>query len=464
MLILIQSLIQLSFFETSHRIRKIMRVYCEEASRYSEMPLSPFKEPKHVTVILNPMAKGRRSKDTFEKYISPILNCSGIKVSLIVTESEGQARELMQIMDNTDSVLIAGGSGTIHEAVTGMLRRNDARIFPLAIVPVGKLNSTAFNVHGFSFDNLRWSRDGKSVGMVKAVAESTMAVVRETMTKINVLDIESISRNKHVYAVNGINFGSIRDILSTCDKFWYLGNSMKPYLALISRTLFQDLKTLKSSNVAIKYTDPCNGCSKCNHKYQSVRLDSNESIQSGSGTTNRRWWTSFVPKVKKVEESKEPVVDYSSIVNEDCGIWKEIDTTAVDLINLIIHNDARDGRSARIMFHSSLGSGRKELMTKGSLITDAGRLFQGQTPQHANVAHISDAQIRFRINHNSNNNDLTNNNNDLTNNSNNNDLTNNNLTNDERKISIDGEEYELDDLNIAFLPQKIPVYTSSPLK
>lgn len=444
-----------SILRTFHRIRKIMRVYCEEASRYSEEALSPFKQPRHVTVILNPVAKGRKANDTYQKYISPILNCSGMKVSLVVTEREGEARELMEVMEKTDAVILSGGSGTIHEAVTGMLRRRDGKIIPLAFLPVGKLNSSAFNVHGISFDSLRWSKDGKSVGLVRAVAESTMAVVRETMTRISVLDVESLSRKKHVYAVNCINFGSIRDILTSSDKFWYFGNSMKPYLALISRTLFQDLKTLKSSDLSIKYTDPCSGCSKCGHKYHSVRLDSNESIQSESGTKNRRWWTSFVPKKnlvpkEKVEESKELAIDYSSIVNENCGVWKELDTTTVGLINLIVQNDARDGRTARVLKHSLPGSG-EDLVTKGSLITDAGRLFQGQTPQHADVTIISDAQVRVKVNQ------LTSNNNNLTSSKNN----SNNSTNDERKISIDGEEYELDDLNITLLPRKIPVYTSS---
>ena len=36
--------------------------------------------------------------------------------------SKGQASEIMEIMDDTDAVLVAGGDGTLMEAVTGLLR------------------------------------------------------------------------------------------------------------------------------------------------------------------------------------------------------------------------------------------------------------------------------------------------------------------------------------------------------
>ena len=48
---------------------------------------------------------------------------AGIKVSLMRTEAVGQAKEIMEIMKDADAVLIAGGDGTVMEAVTGFMRR-----------------------------------------------------------------------------------------------------------------------------------------------------------------------------------------------------------------------------------------------------------------------------------------------------------------------------------------------------
>ncbi len=56
---------------------------------------------------------------------------------MVKTESVGEARGLMEVMDNCDAVVVAGGDGAITEAVTGLLRRNDSGLavqrFPIGI-------------------------------------------------------------------------------------------------------------------------------------------------------------------------------------------------------------------------------------------------------------------------------------------------------------------------------------------
>ena len=59
---------------------------------------------------------------------------------MIRTEGEGGAKDIMEIMIDADAVLVAGGDGTIMEAVTGLMKRADraeaARV-PIGILPVG---------------------------------------------------------------------------------------------------------------------------------------------------------------------------------------------------------------------------------------------------------------------------------------------------------------------------------------
>jgi len=63
---------------------------------------------------------------------------------VIRTEAEGQAKELLDIMEDADAVLIAGGDGTLMEAATGFMRRSDAdqlrSTLPLGALPVGQNN------------------------------------------------------------------------------------------------------------------------------------------------------------------------------------------------------------------------------------------------------------------------------------------------------------------------------------
>lgn len=41
------------------------------------------------------------------------------------TDYEGQAKKLMEFMEQTDMLIVAGGDGTLQEVITGLLRRPD---------------------------------------------------------------------------------------------------------------------------------------------------------------------------------------------------------------------------------------------------------------------------------------------------------------------------------------------------
>lgn len=46
-------------------------------------------------------------------------------MSLLQTDYEGQAKKLMEFMEQTDMLIVAGGDGTLQEVITGLLRRPD---------------------------------------------------------------------------------------------------------------------------------------------------------------------------------------------------------------------------------------------------------------------------------------------------------------------------------------------------
>ena len=58
--------------------------------------------------------------------------------------SKGQASEIMELMDDTDAVLVAGGDGTLMEAVTGLLRRKDINLVSRSL-PLGIKHKEAFS-------------------------------------------------------------------------------------------------------------------------------------------------------------------------------------------------------------------------------------------------------------------------------------------------------------------------------
>lgn len=138
------------------------------------MPIHHLGSLKRVTVFLNPAANDGKAANFYQKYAAPILHLAGLDVHLVTVsqfccsrkrsvwyvmcsahipyfatvhqqicsyvqacliflpsvlliqlEFDGQAKQLISIVDNTDMIIVAGGDGTLTEVVTGLLRRPD---------------------------------------------------------------------------------------------------------------------------------------------------------------------------------------------------------------------------------------------------------------------------------------------------------------------------------------------------
>jgi len=201
----------------------MMKAYCREALAYGEMglPGNNVAAPAyHVTVILNPASDGVRGKTKFENYCEPLLHLAGIKVSTIRTEAQGQAKEIMEVMEKSDAVLVAGGDGTLMEAASGLMRRPDseavAKNVRFGVLPVGKNNTMAKTL----FPGDDWSD-------VKRMAEATMSVVRQLYRPVDLLEVENIGSDaqfagKKIYGFCQVQVGSLKDAKNRTDKYWYL--------------------------------------------------------------------------------------------------------------------------------------------------------------------------------------------------------------------------------------------------
>ncbi|XP_065577690.1 acylglycerol kinase, mitochondrial-like [Artemia franciscana] len=299
----------------------LLQQYCEEARSYGRQPVPVAVSPKKVTVILNPAAKGRKAKDLFEKYCGPILYLAGFKVSIVQTEHVGQARSYMDIMENTDAIVVAGGDGTVGEVITGLLRRIDgdevAKKLPIAVLPLGKHNDVATAL----FYPFRHNQ-------VKMMAEAALTVVRGTTRMVDVMKVDvleepnehgDITPNKPVYAIGSLQWGAFKDADSRTEKYWYLG-PLKRY-ATYFWSSFKNLTW--DCDALVKYTLPCSGCSRCRVK----KLVIEEKKVEGP----RRWWQAFVPRGPIAPpKTGEEDVDYSKILNPQCGEWHHLPLKTVE--------------------------------------------------------------------------------------------------------------------------------------
>ncbi|XP_011882144.1 PREDICTED: acylglycerol kinase, mitochondrial isoform X2 [Vollenhovia emeryi] len=295
-----------------------MHQYCKDVVRYGDASCPTNVRPRHVTVILNPTAKKRTAKKLFQKYCEPLLHLAGISVTVIDTQSGSHAREAIKNLETaTDAIIIAGGDGTLLDVVTGLMRKYEHDLYsirqcPIGVLPLGSTNTIASMFY----------RKYEDLTDIRHMIDATMAIIKNNLRSIDAIEIKLINNDpanpvKPVYAVGGIDWGAWSDTHARIEKYWYWG-SLRKYAAYV----FSGYKSQLSwkCNAEMKYTNPCKGCSRCYSK----DLSYNQSTNS-----NRRWWHAFLPKRQTFVSENH--VDYSKVINEDCGVFHNMPISTTEL-------------------------------------------------------------------------------------------------------------------------------------
>lgn len=328
----------------------LRRAFCKAANVYGQEVLPAYRRPRHVTVLLNPAAGDNKSKTLFEKNVAPLLHLAGLDLHIVKTEFEGQARGYMDVIEkgSTDAVVLVGGSGLVVEAVTGFLRREDsedvAANIPIGIIPTGKHTTLLRALLRPVLDR------PPSLGDVKFMGEAAMAILRGSVTKVDVLKIErnesegqTTEDKKTIYAVAGLEWGMHRDVEEIHDKYWYWGKRLKRKVAYFFSTMtFQPWP--KTVAADIKYVDACEGCSKCFVKESDKRLSQTSAILDNRSLF-QKLFTSTASTLKPSLTEEEEEEDRSHVVNEKCGDVKEMSVEASQII-AVLNSVAGEQRGA----------------------------------------------------------------------------------------------------------------------
>uniref|UniRef100_A0A8C5BJB5 Acylglycerol kinase, mitochondrial n=1 Tax=Gadus morhua TaxID=8049 RepID=A0A8C5BJB5_GADMO len=180
---------------------------------FGRQQISPQEQLKKATVILNPAACNGKAIKLFDKNAAPILHLAGVEITLVKTDFEGQAKKLMEFIEQTDMLIVAGGDGTLQEVVTGLLRRPDQAQMcntPIGFIPLGSSNSLSPSLHLLN-DN-----------RVKHITSATLSILKGETVQLDVLEIKG-EKEQPVFALMGLRWGAFRDAAATISKYWYMG-------------------------------------------------------------------------------------------------------------------------------------------------------------------------------------------------------------------------------------------------
>ena len=154
-------------------------------------------------LIYNPVGGLGESKAIVHDKVLPVLRAGGVETVLKETEYAGHPVVLTRTLDlaGIDAVVVVGGDGTVHEAVNGMLRREDGRTVPLGFIPGGSGNSVMCDLG-------TWSPEEAAR---RVVAGDTALLDAVRVTDGGTLD---------VYSVNGVFWGLIGDCGAAAEQPW----------------------------------------------------------------------------------------------------------------------------------------------------------------------------------------------------------------------------------------------------
>ncbi|XP_058804230.1 acylglycerol kinase, mitochondrial isoform X2 [Phymastichus coffea] len=382
-----------------------------KAVTYGDQSLLANHKPQHVTVILNPVAKKRKAKKLFEKYCEPILHLAGYAVTIIQTQSENQARNLIGNLNNqTDIIIVAGGDGTLSDVVTGMMRKykhNSSAIkeLPIGILPLGKTNKVADSLfHGYP-----------NLVEVRKLTDATIAILRGKTKFVDVLEVELLEKDAEhlaepIYAVGSVEWGAWNDAHCRSDKYWYLG-ILRTYVTYIFSGFKSDINW--DCNGVLRYFDPCSGCSNCHHKQDP--------------TLNKRWWHSFVPKIKQ-SPNGDNNADHSKIINKNCSIVHEIPISTTEL-HIKTENVKVDKKNMIPSLKVELGPPNISYM---EFVTEGWRRLNGQKTLVNKTLEAREIEIHPSQLH--------------------------NFKDKERSFYIDNEEFELKPVKLKLIPKTLKIF------
>uniref|UniRef100_A0A8C3AP29 Acylglycerol kinase, mitochondrial n=1 Tax=Cyclopterus lumpus TaxID=8103 RepID=A0A8C3AP29_CYCLU len=195
-----------------HSDNVLRREACLAAREFGRQQIAPQERLRKATVILNPAACSGKANKLFEKNAAPLLHLAGVEITIVKTDYEGQAKKLMELMEQTDMLIVAGGDGTLQEVITGLLRRADQVVcnIPIGLIPLGSHNSLSPSLHLLS--------DNK----VKDITSATLSILKGETVPLDVLQIKG-EKEQPVFALTGLRWGAFRDVAATISKYWYLG-------------------------------------------------------------------------------------------------------------------------------------------------------------------------------------------------------------------------------------------------
>lgn len=242
----------------------MMEQFCIKARKFGDRPQHVTTPLDRVYVFWNTSANNGKSRKQFDRYAKPLLNVSGLDIIVINMDSEDQVKELINYLPpRTKSIIVAGGSGTLMNVVTAVMKRSvnvvDLKKIPIGFIPLGYRNAISNKLYSEGYAHT-----------AERIATAVLSLMEGRTHFVDLIEITT-DHGKKVYCLNDIVWGSLVEATISANRYFlfgplrglfgYLRRSMKReicYPAQVSCSLASEVDTKeypeRFSGVAISVT------------------------------------------------------------------------------------------------------------------------------------------------------------------------------------------------------------------
>lgn len=161
-------------------------------------------ESKRYILVVNPRGGIRRGLAVLEQ-VRPIFAAAGSELDVRVTEYSGHAGRMARELDlkGYDGFCAIGGDGTVHEVVSGLMKRSEPPAIPLGLIAGGTGNVLV--------EHLGCTAPAEAVRRILAGRTCSLDVARVT------------AGDEADYCISLIGWGAVADINRTAEKLRIIG-------------------------------------------------------------------------------------------------------------------------------------------------------------------------------------------------------------------------------------------------
>ncbi|XP_030646074.1 sphingosine kinase 1 [Chanos chanos] len=175
--------------------------------------------PCGIMLLLNPSSGRGQAMSLFSTHIQRMLTEAAVPHTLLITDHQNHARELVRNADLSqwNALIILSGDGLLFEVVNGLMEREDweeAIQIPLGILPGGSGNALAASIHHYTGAAAVWGED--------LLVSCGFMLCKGLVSRLDLVSVHLASGNR-VFSFLSVAWGFVADVDIESEKYRHVG-------------------------------------------------------------------------------------------------------------------------------------------------------------------------------------------------------------------------------------------------